>query len=131
MHIVDEPRETVHLYVVKEEPKQSYTLLPLLAAFACLAAIASLTVYSGQHPAYEHQTLIVPAQLLPPQTFTASVKVTPTGVKTYPATTAHGVLTITNGSVITQILPAGFTTVSNSGVSVVTDEAVFVPAGNA
>jgi len=40
-------------------------------------------------------------------------------------------LTITNGSVIAQILPAGFTAVSNTNVSVVTDSAVYVPAGSA
>src|SRR5258708_38047428 len=45
--------------------------------------------------------------------------------------TAHGVLTITNGSVICQTLPAGLTFISNSGVSVMTDTAVFVPAGSA
>src|SRR6266568_8091001 len=131
MHIVDEPIETVHLYVVREEPKRPYTLLPLLAALLCVAAIASFTVYSGQHPAYEHQTLTIPAQLLPPQTFTAAQPIIPTGIKNYPATTAQGTLTITNGSVIAQILPAGFTTVSNTGISVVTDRAVFVPAGSA
>src|SRR6266567_7481375 len=126
MHIFDHPIETVHLYVGREGPKQPFTLLPLVAAFMCLVAIASLTTYSGQHPAYEHQTLTVPAQFLPPQTFTAAQAIIPTGVKTYPATTAHGVLTITNGSIIAQVIPAGFT-ISN----VATDYATYVPAGNA
>src|SRR6266702_4335145 len=131
MHIVDEPIETVHLYVVREEPKQPYTVLPLVAACLCLLAITGLTVYSGSHPAYVGETLTIPAQFLPPQTFTATQAIIPTGIKTYPATTAQGTLTITNGSVIAQILPAGFASVSNTGVSVVTDRAVFVPAGNA
>src|SRR2546421_1460375 len=126
MHIVDEPMETVHLYVVREEPKQPYTVVPLLAACFCLLAIASLSLYSGKHPAYEHQTLTVPAQFLPPQTFQASQPIIPTGGKTYPATTAHGVLTITNGSIISQTLPAGFISVSDIGVSVATDMAVFI-----
>ena len=131
MHIVDEPIETVHLYVVREEPKRPYTVLPLVAACLCLLAITGLAVYSGEHPAYEHQTLTVPARFLPPRTFTAAQPIIPTGIKNYPATTAHGTLTITNGSVIAQTLPAGLTFVSKSGVSVITDQAVYVPAGSA
>src|SRR6266702_362525 len=131
MHIVDEPIETVHLYVVREEPKQPYTVLPLVAACLCLLAITGLAVYSGEHPAYEHQTLTIPARFLPPQTFTAAQPIIPTGIKTYPATTAHGTLTITNGSVIAQTLPAGLIFLSKSGVSVITDQAVYVPAGSA
>src|SRR5947209_2823145 len=107
MHVVDDI-ETVHLYVVREEPKQPYTVLPLLVACLCLLLIAGLSVYSGEHPAYEYQTLTLPAQLLPPQTFTATQEIIPTGVKTYPATTAQGTLTITNGSVIAQTIPQDF-----------------------
>ena len=126
MHIVDDPIETVHLYVVREEPKQPYTVMPLIAACLCLLAIVGLTVYSGEHPAYEYQTLTLPAQLLPPQTFTATQEIIPTGVKTYPATTAQGTLMITNGSVIAQTIPQDFR-IEN----VVTDVAVYVPAGSA
>ena len=131
MHIVDEPIETVHLYVVREEPKQPYTVLPLCAAFFCIIVIASVVAYSGLRPTYAHTTLTVPAQFLPLRTFKTSQAIIPTGTKTYPATTAHGTLTITNGSVISQTLPAGFIFISNSGVPVATDQAVFVPAGNA
>src|SRR6266567_7040084 len=130
MHIVDDPVETIHVYMVREEPKQPYTVLPLLAALLCLAMIAGITVYSGQHPVYEHQTLTIPARFLPPQTFTAAQTIIPTGIKTYPATTAQGTLTITNGSVIAQTLPAGFILTINSNVSVVTDQVVYVPAGS-
>src|SRR6266700_8172544 len=126
MHIVDDSMETVHLYVVREEPKQPYTVLPILIASVCLVLIAAIAVYSGEHPAYEHKTLILSAQLLPPQTFQTSQAIIPTGIKTYPATTAHGILTFTNGSVIAQVIPTGFT-VQN----VATDMAVFVPAGSA
>src|SRR6266571_4868132 len=126
MHLVDDQIETIHLYVVREEPKQPYTVLPLLAACLCLVLIAGIAVYSGEHPAYERKMLILPAQFLPEQTFQTSQPITPTGVITYPATTAHGVLTITNGSIIAQVVPAGFT-VQN----VTTDTAVYVPAGSA
>ena len=75
MHVVDDSIETVHLYVVREEPKRPYTVLPLFVACLCLLLIAGLSVYSGEHPYYEHQTLTVPAQLLPPQTFTGKRRV--------------------------------------------------------
>lgn len=39
MHAVDEPIETIHLYVVKEQPKKPYTVLPLLAALLCLGMV--------------------------------------------------------------------------------------------
>jgi len=68
----------------------------------------------------------VPAVLLLPRIFSAKVAVIPTGIRTYPATVAHGVLTITNGSIIGQYIPAGFT-IGN----VATDKAVYVPGGSA
>jgi hypothetical protein len=126
-----EPIETVHLYVVREKEKKPFVVLPLCAAVWCLSFIVGVTVYSGYHPTYEHATRSLPAHFLPLQTFKSTQAIIPTGIKTYPATTAHGILTLTNGSVIPQTLPAGFTSVSNSGVSVVTDTAMFVPAGNA
>src|SRR5438874_10264358 len=131
MQAVENEVETVHLYVVREHEKKLYTVLPLLCALVCLLGTAALTLYSAQHPYYEHERLTVPAVALPPKVFTAQAPIIPTGIKTYPATTARGVLTITNGSVIAQILPAGFTAVSNTNVSVVTDSAVYVPAGSA
>ncbi len=131
MHVIDEPIETVHLYVVREKEKEPFTFLPLCAAVLCLAFIVGVTVYSGQHPSYEHETRVIPAHFLPLQTFSTTQQVIPTGVKTYPATTAHGILTITNGSVVSQELPLGVVFISNSGVSVKTDQKVFVPAGSA
>jgi hypothetical protein len=131
MQTVENEIETVHLYVVRENEPKPYTLPPLLCALLCLLGIAALTLYSAQHPYYEHQRLTVPAELLPPKTFRAVAPIIPTGIKTYPATTAHGILTVTNGSVIAQTLPAGLTFISNTGITVITDEAVFVPAGDA
>lgn len=126
MQAVKEDIETIHLYVVREKEKKPYTVLPLLSAFLCLLGIIGVTVYSASHPYYEHERLVLPAHFLPPKTFTASEVIIPTGIKAYPATTAHGVLTITNGSVISQTIPKGFI-VGN----VATDYAVFVPAGSA
>src|SRR5439155_6958226 len=131
MQAVENEVETVHLYVVREHEKKPYTLLPLLCALVCLLGIAAVTLYSAQHPYYEHERLTIPAVALPPKVFTAQAPIIPTGVKTYPATTARGVLTITNGSVIAQTLPAGLILLSNSSVQVATDQAAFVPAGSA
>src|SRR2546430_595790 len=131
MQAVDDKIETIHLYVVKEQLKKSYTVLPILCAFLCLVGIAVVTLYSAQHPYYEHERLIVPAQFLPLKVFKAEAPIIPTGVKTYPATTAQGTLTITNGSVVSQELPAGLIFTSDQGTEVATDSSVFVPAGSA
>ena len=62
---------------------------------------------------------------LPIQHFGISVPIIPTGGAPIRATTAHGVLTITNGSIISQTLPKGMII-----GSVVLDYSVFVPAGS-
>jgi hypothetical protein len=126
MQTVDEKLETIHLYVVREQEKKPFVVLPLLGALLCLAAIVGVTIYSAFHPYFEHETLRVSAVFLPLKTFRAQAPIIPTGIKTFPATCAHGVLTITNGTVISQTIPAGFTI-----VGVVTDTTVFVPAGSA
>ncbi|MGI9061217.1 MAG: hypothetical protein ACR2H5_21860 [Ktedonobacteraceae bacterium] len=130
MQQVEDQIETIHLYVVREKEKNPYTFLPLFFAFLCLVGIAALTLYSGEHPSYEHETLRVPALLLPLKTFSASVHVIPTGMKTIPATNATGTLTVTNGSILSQELPKGMIFVGN-GVEVVSDTLIFVPAGSA
>jgi hypothetical protein len=126
MHTVDDRMETIHLYVLREEEKEPFVVLPMLAALLFIGAIIGLTYYSALHPVYTHKTLMVLAVALPPQVFRATTNVIPNGVHTYPATYAHGVLTFTNGSIIGQSVPAGFTI---DGVA--TDQAVYVPAGSA
>lgn len=126
----DEPVETLHVYIVREhEPRPS--LVPVIISLLTLSLIVTIGVLSPNQQPEQRALIRVPAVLLPPRTFTAVVAVVPTGVKTYPATTAHGLLTITNGSIISQTLPAGFILMSNNGVSIMTDQAVFVPAGSA
>src|SRR5947209_6149676 len=98
MQALDEEMETIHLYVVREREKRPYTALTLFCAFLCLLGIAVLTLYSAEHPYYEHERLRVPAILLPLKVFSAEAPIIPTGVKTYPATYAHGFLTFSNGS---------------------------------
>lgn len=126
--IVDDPVETIHLYVVREKDKKPPVFLPLSAAVLCLAAIVGVTVYSAFNPTYE--TIRIPAHLFF-RSFISSEPIIPTGIKTYPAITARGTLTITNGSVISQTFPAGMIFNGQDGVEVTTDSAVFIPAGSA
>ena len=131
MHQVDDaPMETLHIYFEREQPPRP-SLLPIILSVIALSLLIAIGVLSPTQQPEQRALIRVPAVLLPIRTFTVQVTVTPTGSKTYPATTAHGVLTITNGSVISQTLPAGLTFISSSGVSVVTDTAVFVPTGSA
>jgi hypothetical protein len=125
MQIVDEKPETIHLYIVREEEPKP----PLFPIFLSAVALSILLVYCVLTPYQQpvtRLTIRVSAVLLPLKTFTVQVAIIPTGIKTYPATTAHGLLTITNGSVISQTIPQGF----RLG-NVTTDSAMFVPAGSA
>jgi hypothetical protein len=125
MQTVDEQPETIHLYVVREnEPKPSFVPI-ILSALALLLVVVVSAVSPYQQPV-TRAVIRVPAVLLPIRTFTVAMAILPTGVKVYPAVAAHGILTITNGSVISQTIPQGF----RLG-NVATDSSVFVPAGSA
>ena len=107
MQTVDEQPETIHLYVVREkEPKPSvFPLSSRLSLWLSFVVFCALVPY--QQPV-TRAVIRVPAVLLPLKTFTATTAIIPTGIKVYLATTAYGTLTITNGSVIAQIIPQGF-----------------------
>src|SRR6266849_6102823 len=128
--VEDEPIETIHLYVVREGQKRP-SVWPVIIAVIALSFLIAIGVSTPYQQPEQRVSLRVPAVPTVLKTFSAAIKIVPTGIKTYPATYAHGTLTISNGSIITQTLPAGFLAVSNSGVSVVTNSSVFVPAGNA
>jgi hypothetical protein len=121
----DAPLETLHIYFEREQsPRPS--LLPIFLSVVALLTLVAICVFSPPPQLVMRAIIRVPAVLLSPRTFIAQVPVIPTGIHTYPATTAHGTLTITNGSIIAQVIPAGFT-ISN----VATDKAVYVPPGSA
>jgi hypothetical protein len=131
MHQMEhEPMQTLHIYLEQEQPPRP-SLLPIILSLCALSILIAIGVLSPNQQPEQRASLRVPAVLSALRTFTAVAPVTPTGIKTYPATIAHGVLTITNGSVISQTLPSGLIFISCSGISVVTDQAVFVPAGSA
>ncbi len=69
-------------------------------------------------------TIPVPFTIVP-QTLTTTVKITPTGTRTIPATNAHGTLVISNGSILAQQVPAGY--IVPGGVEIVLDETVTIP----
>jgi hypothetical protein len=134
VHTVDDTPETIHLYVMREDepPPSSVPLILSVVALSLVVAIGLMLPFALPFLLPDARASIrVPAVPLPPRTFTYQAKVIPTGVKTYPATTAHGILTITNGSVISQTLTAGIIFISKPGITVITDHAVFVPAGSA
>lgn len=122
MQVLDNDIETIHLYVVKDDGKKPFNALPLFRVLLCLAGIIWVTLYSAEHPYYEHERLRVPAIYLPLKVFKAEAPIIPTGVKTYAATDAHGYLTFSNGSVIGQSVPAGFII-----DGAVTDYPAFIP----
>jgi hypothetical protein len=128
-HGDDEPTEVLHIYVVREAVTPP--LLPIVLSVLALSVFVTFAALSPNQQPVTRAVIRVPAVLLPPKTFIAHVPVVPTGVHTYSATTAHGVLTITNGSIISQTLTPGFIFITRSGVSIVTDAVVFLPAGNA
>ena len=127
--VEEEPLETIHLYVVREEePRPS--LLPVILSTLVLLALTAIGVLVPYKPLYVRETIRVPAILLPLRSFSTSVTITPTGEKTYPAIPAHGILTIYNGSILSQELPPGMIFTGKDRAEVITDEAVAVPAGN-
>jgi len=128
--VEDEPMETIHLYVVREGEKRP-SLMPVIISVLALSLLIAIGVLTPYKQPEQRASIRVPAVPLPMRTFTARVAVIPTGKSMYPPTTAHGTLTITNGSVIAQVIPAGFLFSITSEVAVITDRSVYVPAGSA
>jgi hypothetical protein len=128
--VEDEPVETIHVYVVREG-EQHPSWIPILLSLLALLALSVFCALVPYQQPERRKTLRLPAVPLPPITLTITEPIIATGIKAYPATTAHGTLTLTNGSVIAQELPAGLIFNGHDGQGVATDAAVFVPAGSA
>ena len=127
--VEDEPMETIHLYVVREGQERP-SMLPVLISILVLSLLIAVGVLVPYQQPEQRASIRVPAVLLPLTVFTTTVAVIPTGVQIFPATRATGVLTITNGSILAQYVPAGMMVTASNGVAVVTTESVDVPAGN-
>ena len=133
----DDDIETVHLYVVPEKKRRRPSLSLSLHQIVhrCMQALAflllaGLYIHPQQGPHSLTRIISVAAIPLPIRQVQASAPIVATGVKTIPAIQSQGVLTIYNGSVLTESLPAGFLVNSGSGVEVATTLAVTVPAAN-
>ena len=128
--VQDDPVERLYLYVVRDDEHPPLLVLPLALSVLSLLLVIAVGVLFPYRSPLVRQTLTVPALLLPLQTFSVRVAVTPTGIQTIPATRASGVLTITNGSILAQHLPAGLIVTAMTGVEVITTQSVDVPASN-
>jgi hypothetical protein len=119
--------------IIDSEPPQDQRplLIPVILSIVALLTLVAFCILTPYQKPEVRETLRVPAILLPVKTFTTSVKVIPTGMKTYPATQAAGTLTITNGSILSEELPQGMILTGKDGVEIVTDTAIFIPPGNA
>jgi hypothetical protein len=130
MQTVDEEEiETIHLYVVREEEARP-SVLPIILSVLALSFLVALCALSPYQQPEERLAIRLPAVFLPVKSFTSSVHIIPTGIKAYSATNAHGVLTIYNGSILSQQLPQGMILTSTNGIEIVTDESIFISAGN-
>jgi hypothetical protein len=128
--IPEEEMHTVHVYVYEDHSSwwtkdRCVTLAMGLLALALIVGLCCLP--SG--PSYQLQTLRLPAHFST-VTLKTSVPLIPTGKQVYPATRATGTLTIYNGSLFTEQLPAHFVVTTASGVEVATSQAVVIPGAN-
>src|SRR5258708_29574944 len=134
----DEPIETLHIYVYPEEPRKPRRPLSPQAVDLMLSTVTLTVIFAGMialclipsTPLYTIQTVSVPAHFLPLVQLKTTNTVIPTGSKTSPATYAEGMLTLYNGSILTQQVPAGFIVTSKNGVEIATDSSVTVPPAN-
>lgn len=98
---------------------QSVLLLFCLSLFIIVPSMQDISPYERTVPLY-----------IVPKMFSTTVAIVPTGADIVPATFAHGWITVYNGSILAQRLPAGFIVESASGVEITLDDEVMVPAGN-
>jgi hypothetical protein len=132
MQSVDEQPEleTVHLYVVREQKHQTSLILPPVVAVVLLSLVIVLCMLFPCREPIVRTEIRTAALFLPIVSYSASTQVQATGIKVYPAIYARGIVTIYNGSILSQEIPAGTILQTRSGTEVVIQSDVFVPAGN-
>src|SRR5579884_286552 len=108
----------------------------LLGSFAGIiwSALTYPVITVGVLPATKTMTitvpLTIPTERLVPQTLTATLSAATTGKGFQAAQAARGTLTFYNGEFTPQVIMAGTTFTTTSGISVVTEAAVALPAAN-
>lgn len=129
--IVDEqPMETLHLYVVPEEPKTRRNYLSIFITILCSLIVIGIIAISVFSPTPNHNvafTINVQGFALPPVTKTTTVTATATGKGHSDATFATGMITFYNGALYTQIIPTETILKGLDGVPVVTDTQAIIP----
>jgi hypothetical protein len=128
----EEPKETIHLYVVNEDElprKPDYPSLFIAAiASLCLLAIIGISVFSASPAGQEVSfTLTIPGFRLAPVSKTLKTTVIATGRGHTQATYATGIITFYNGEIYTQIIPTGTILRGADGVSVITEQEAVIP----
>src|SRR5258708_19547068 len=94
MHQVEhEPTETLHIYLEREQPPHP-SLLPLFLSVCALSILIAIGVLSPNQQPEQRTAIRVPAVLLPIRPLTPVAPVTPTGINTYPHSTAQRPLPI-------------------------------------
>ena len=127
----EEPRETIHLYVVPEDqlPKKPdyFSLFMAAAGLLCILAIIGISVFSAVPDHEVSFTITIAGFQLAPVSKTVKTTAIATGKGHTPATTATGIITFYNGLPYTQIIPTGTRLTGADGVSVITGEQAVIP----
>jgi len=130
MKVADE-METLHLYVVPEEPKPKRDFLPIFTVIFCSVFLIGIIVISILAPSPDHEvsfSLPIQGYALAPVSKTIQTNVTATGKQYVPATIATGIITFYNGAIYPQIIPVDTILKGADGVSVITDAQATIPA---
>ena len=131
MRVVDEPMETLHLYVVPENqlPPNGDHLAIFMMIF-CSLFLIGIIVLSVLVPAPDHNVefpLAIEGYSLPPVTKTVKITTIATGKQYVLSTTATGMITFYNGAIYTQIIPINTILKGADGVPVITDAQATIP----
>ena len=128
--IAEEDMQTIHFYMVENRDPwwTKDRLIALAMGISALLLIIGLCCIPSS-PSYSIQTLRLPARFTSLDVQT-TVSIHPTGKQVYPAARATGILTIYNGSLLSQQLPAHFLVTTSSGLAIATNQAVVVPGAN-
>ena len=131
MRVVDEPMETLHLYVVPENqlPPNGDHLAIFMMIF-CSLFLIGIIVLSLLVPAPDHNVdfpLAIQGYSLPPVSKTVKITTIATGKQYVPSTPATGMITFYNGAIYRQIIPINTILKGADGVSVITDAQATIP----
>ena len=131
MQRVEEPMETIHLYVVPEDqlpPKPDFAslIIATLCSFVLVGLVGLSLLSPRAEPTISFQTTIA-GYRLPPVSKTISVSVQATGNGHSNATYAQGTITFYNGQPYTQIIPTSTILKGADGVGVITDAQADIP----